>query len=131
MNSKQPSRYIKSRMGNDLKQKILVQNGIIPEGRGKPIPTIAECPRCSLVNSIENKYCSKCSYPLTPSAFEEIKQHEDSKFRRLEKRCDEMQSMIEKIIVGLGNISDQQQLNVLAQLMLSSGILKAESSLQS
>ena len=29
MNSKQPSRYIKSRMGNDLKQKILVQNGII------------------------------------------------------------------------------------------------------
>jgi hypothetical protein len=42
-----------------------------------------------------------------------------------------MQSMIEKIIVGLGNISDQQQLNVLAQLMLSSGILKAESSLQS
>jgi hypothetical protein len=29
MNSKQGARYIKRRMGNDLKQKILVQNGII------------------------------------------------------------------------------------------------------
>jgi len=31
MNSKQSSRYIKTRMGNDLKQKILLQNGIISE----------------------------------------------------------------------------------------------------
>ncbi len=31
MNSKQGVRYIKRRMGNDLKQKILVQNGIISE----------------------------------------------------------------------------------------------------
>ena len=31
MNSKQGSRYIKRSMGNDLKQKILVQNGIISE----------------------------------------------------------------------------------------------------
>jgi hypothetical protein len=31
MNSKQGTRYIKRRMGNDLKQKILAQNGIISE----------------------------------------------------------------------------------------------------
>jgi len=31
MNSKQSARYIKRRMGNNLKQKILVQNGIISE----------------------------------------------------------------------------------------------------
>jgi hypothetical protein len=31
MNPKQRARYIKRRMGNDLKQKILVQNGIISE----------------------------------------------------------------------------------------------------
>ena len=35
MNSKQGARYIKRRMGNDLKQKILVQNGIITEGNTK------------------------------------------------------------------------------------------------
>jgi integrase/recombinase XerD len=29
MNSRQGNRYIKARMGNDLKQKILIQNGIL------------------------------------------------------------------------------------------------------
>ena len=73
MNSKQGARYIKRRMGNDLKQKILVQNGIISEQQVEKKPSILNCPRCSLVNAIENKYCSKCSYPLVPSAFDEIK----------------------------------------------------------
>jgi integrase/recombinase XerD len=36
MNSKQPSRYIKTRMGNDLKEKILSQNGIVSESDAKP-----------------------------------------------------------------------------------------------
>src|ERR687884_1349734 len=67
MNSKQSARYIKSRMGNDLKQKILVQNGIISEEQMEKKPSVLNCPRCSLVNAIDNKYCSKCSYPLVPS----------------------------------------------------------------
>jgi integrase/recombinase XerD len=64
MNSKQGARYIKSRMGNDLKQKILVQNGIISEQQVEKKPSVLNCPRCNLVNAIDNKYCSKCSYPL-------------------------------------------------------------------
>jgi hypothetical protein len=32
-------------------------------------------------NGIENKYCSKCSYPLVPSAFEEIKLAEESRIK--------------------------------------------------
>ncbi len=61
MNSKQGSRYIKRRMGNDLKQKILIQNGIITESEVEKKPSVHNCPRCSLVNTFENKYCSKCS----------------------------------------------------------------------
>ena len=86
MNSKQGARYIKRRMGNDLKQKILVQNGIILEQQIEKKPPVLNCPRCSLVNAADNKYCSKCSYPLIPSAFEEIKAAEDIKFRALEER---------------------------------------------
>ena len=86
MNSKQAARYIKSRMGNDLKQKILAQNGIIPDEEGKPKPTIAECPRCNLVNTIENKCCSACAYPLVPSAFEEIKAAENMRIQTLERK---------------------------------------------
>ena len=70
MNSKQPARYIKARMGNDLKQKILVQNGIILETEVKPLPTVSECARCQLVNPLENKYCSTCGYPLSVTAYE-------------------------------------------------------------
>ena len=64
MNSKQSARYIKRRMGNDLKQKILVQKGIISEQEIERKPSILNCPRCSLVNAIENKYCSKCLFDM-------------------------------------------------------------------
>ncbi len=102
MNSKQGSRYIKNRMGDELKNKILEQNGIILDTELKPKLTIAICPRCELVNQIENKYCSKCSYPLTPQAFEEIKNEEDAKFKALEERQSkeiaDMQYKLQKIM---------------------------------
>ena len=86
MNSKQGTRYIKRRMGNDLKQMILEHNGILSPQELERKPSILTCPRCNLVNSIENKYCSKCFYPLVPSAFEEIKIAEEIKINQLEKR---------------------------------------------
>lgn len=82
MNSKQGIRYIKKRMGNDLKQKILEYNGIVST-EVLDRRTSLNCPRCSLANAIDNKYCSKCSYPLVPSAFEEIKMAEDMKINNL------------------------------------------------
>jgi integrase/recombinase XerD len=98
MNSKQSARYIKRRMGNDLKQKILVQNGIISEQEIEKKPSILNCPRCSLVNAIENKYCSKCSYPLIPSAFDEIKEAENMKIRQIqEKNEQDMKNMREEM----------------------------------
>ena len=83
MNSKQGVRYIKRRMGNDVKQKILVQNGIISEQHERKKPSILDCPRCNLVNAIDNKYCTKCSYPLVPSAFDEIKEAENRKIQEM------------------------------------------------
>jgi integrase/recombinase XerD len=44
------------------------------------------CARCNLTNVIENKYCSGCSYPLSPLAFEEIKAAENMKIQVLEKK---------------------------------------------
>lgn len=69
MNSKQGARYIKRRMGNDLKRQILMHNGILTENEIQKKPSISICPRCSLVNALDNKYCSKCSYPLSPPSF--------------------------------------------------------------
>jgi integrase/recombinase XerD len=61
MNSKQGSRYIKRRMGNDLKQKILSYNGIMTKDQ-RPTPSVRECPRCEFINEMENKE-SFTSYP--------------------------------------------------------------------
>lgn len=42
MNSKQPSRYIKARMGNNLKEKILLENGIISKAEVKNGPSVMD-----------------------------------------------------------------------------------------
>ena len=86
MNSRQGSRYIKRRMGDELKEQILKRNGIIQQIDTKEKLSILNCPRCELVNAIENKYCSKCSYPLKPEAFDEIKLEENKKIQELEYR---------------------------------------------
>jgi hypothetical protein len=90
MNSKQGSRYIKRLMGNDLKEKILLYNGIITENEIQKKLSILKCPRCSLINAIENKYCSKCSYPLIPSAFDEIKEAENAKVQPIEEKYEQI-----------------------------------------
>jgi len=86
INSKQGSRYIKKRMGNELKNKILEYNGIVTEDIQKKKPTVSNCPRCNHSNAFENKYCSKCSYPLKPSAFDGIKLSEEDRIKGLEER---------------------------------------------
>lgn len=86
MNSKQGTRYIKTRMGTDLKNKILEQNGITTQDYKNPQSLNHNCPRCTFVNVHENKYCSKCSYPLNPSAYEEIKKSEEDKLTTMERK---------------------------------------------
>lgn len=69
-------------------------------------PSVHVCPRCTLVNTIENKFCSKCSYPLTASAFEEIKFAEEKRIRTLEEKYqkdmtgirEEMNERLDKIV---------------------------------
>src|ERR1051326_8967970 len=53
MNSKQGSRYIKKRMGNELKTKILEYDGIFLEPLKKPKSSVLDCPRCALVNALD------------------------------------------------------------------------------
>lgn len=91
MNSKQPSRYIKARMDNDLKQKILVQNGIITEVDSKPKPTVADCARCQLVNPLENKYCSSCGYPLSVAAYEELEAADNKELNMVKMQLQELE----------------------------------------
>jgi integrase/recombinase XerD len=122
MNSKQGSRYIKRRMGESLKNQILVHDGIISaeSAAAQRKPSVLSCARCSLVNAIDNKFCSKCSYPLTPQAYEEIKEAENSKLQILEeKHRQQMKDLEEKMDQQFKQIMSMVQQNpTLAQLKL-------------
>src|SRR5919106_1252594 len=99
MNSRQGLRYIKNRMGNDLKQKILVQNGIVSEIDANKNLSVLRCPRCTLINAVSNKYCSKCSYPLTPAAYEEIRIDEEKRIQdKYEKEIKKMRQEIRETL---------------------------------
>ena len=110
MNSKQGSRYIKRRMGNELKRQILERNGIISDDVALATkPAVLNCPRCIQVNAVENKFCSKCSYPLSNDAYKELKEREaqasQQKFQQdMENMRHEMerkfQIILEKIDFG-------------------------------
>ena len=116
MNSKQGSRYIKRRMGEDLKNQILVRNGIISEesAAAQRKPSVLSCARCSLVNAMDNKFCSKCSYPLTPQAYEEIKTQEDMKLMIMEERHkQDIDAMREEMNKQFGQIMSMIQQNPL------------------
>jgi hypothetical protein len=119
MNSKQGSRYIKTRMGNELKTKILEYNGIISEEIPKKKSSVLNCPRCDLTNAYENKYCSKCSYPLKPEAFEEIKDEENKKILELESKYKEMDSVLQNLLRAFSKVDDSGKQKIAKQLIES------------
>ena len=45
----------------------------------------------------------------------------------MEKRFNNMQSMLEKLILGLTETKNQEQLNTLAESLFTSGVLKGTS----
>ncbi len=118
MNSKQGTRYIKRRMGNELKEKILSYNGIVIETDTKNQKTVIDCTRCHLVNAIENKYCSKCSYPLKPEAYEEIKSEEDKRMKILEEKQKQKDEQINQLI------AKQEKFEKMIQSLIDIGQLK-------
>jgi hypothetical protein len=81
-------------MGNDLKNKILEHNGISIGFITKQKPTILDCSRFNLTNALENKYCSKCSYLLSPQAYNEIKQNEEKRIILTDKEGNPLYSVI-------------------------------------
>jgi hypothetical protein len=106
-------------MGQDLKNRILVQNGIIPDVDLKKKPPVMSCPRCSETNPRENKFCSKCSYPLNAQAYEEIKSSENERFQRLEQRNEDTANMLKTVLNILANMDDESKKKVAKDLVLT------------
>ncbi len=110
MNSKQGTRYIKKRMSNELKNKILEHEGISVEPSKMHKSSVSTCPRCDFVNPLENRYCSKCSYPLSVEAYDQLKQDEEKRFIEMEKKYTNILTSIENKLEKLLLMVDIQKL---------------------
>ena len=116
--------------GNESSESILEAYGIITKDqKGSPILRSKHCPNCNEPNKPDAKFCAKCRMVLTYDAYNETLEEQEDKEDRLikmEEQFNTMRSMIEKLIVGLNKTTDQQQLNILAESMFASGILKSK-----
>ncbi len=126
MNSKQPARYIKRRMGNTLKMYILAREGIILDGEEQAIvkanqPVIINCPRCNFVNSKETRFCSKCSYPLIPAAYDEVKAAEQKQIQEINNKYEQTQSQVRLILSALAKMDDSAKTAFARQLFQNGG----------
>jgi hypothetical protein len=59
----------------------------------------------------------------------ESQKKKENEVKAMREQVNSMQSMLEKLIAGLSNTTDQQQLNVMAKSLFSSGVLKTTSSI--
>src|ERR671919_2124250 len=114
--------------GNESSESILQEYGILPkDNQERDILRPRQCPNCNEPNRPDQKFCVKCRMVLTYDAYSETVEDQKKKEDRLEmmeEKFNAMQSMMEKLLVGLSKETGQQQLNTIAQSMLSCGILK-------
>jgi hypothetical protein len=54
----------------------------------------------------------------------ESQKEKEDKMTVMEKKFNNMQGMLEKLIAGLSNTTDQNQLNTMAKSLVNSGVLK-------
>ena len=68
-----------------------------------------------MVNAFDNKYCSKCSYPLVPSAFDEIKEAENRKLQEVQAKYEQDMKSLRK---------ELEPLLVLKNMLIKEGALE-------
>ena len=117
--------------GNESSESILEAYGIITkEDKDSNCLRSKQCPNCSEPNKPDSKFCAKCRRVLTYDAYNETLDSEKQKQDRLmsvEERLNSTQQMLQRLISGLGDITDQKQVNVMAKSLFSSGLLKSAS----
>ncbi|MGA6989026.1 MAG: zinc ribbon domain-containing protein [Nitrososphaeraceae archaeon] len=114
--------------GNESSESILQEYGILPrDNKELDLLKPKQCPNCNEPNRPDQKFCAKCRMVLTYNAYSETLESEKQKQDRLtlvEDQLNSTQQMLQQLIAGLGKMTDQQQINVMAKSLYSTGILK-------
>ena len=114
--------------GNESNDSILEAYGIISKDKQlSEALRPKQCPNCNEPNKPDSKFCAKCRMVLTYDAYSETLESEkqkDDKLTTMEKQFNEMQSQMQSLVSTLSKLTEQGQVNAVAQTLYSSGILK-------
>ena len=78
------------------------------------------CLNCNEPNKPDSKFCAKCRMVLTYDAYSETLESEKQK----EDRVSVLEKQMRSLVSTLSKLTEQGQVNTVAQTLYSSGILK-------
>jgi integrase len=130
-NSHMAQKYIHY-FGNESSESLLEAYGIVTKNN-VPIDTLNPkiCSNCNEGNTQDAKFCSKCKMIMSLEGYHEAlesQKEKEDQLTKMQQQFNNMQSMLENLIRGLSNATDQQQFNTMTQSLLSSGVLKVAAS---
>src|SRR5439155_24677898 len=107
--------------GNESSESLLEAYGIVTKDE-KLLDTLKpkQCPNCSEPNKPDSKFCAKCRMALTYDAYSETLESEKQK----EDRVSVLEKQMRSLVSTLSKLTEQGQVNTVAQTLYSSGILK-------
>jgi integrase len=107
--------------GNESNDSILEAYGIISKDKQlSEVLRPKQCPNCNEPNKPDNKFCAKCRMVLTYDAYSETLESEKQK----EDRVSVLEKQMQSLVSTLTKLTEQNQVNAVAQTLYSSGILK-------
>jgi len=116
--------------GNESNESILEAHGFVTNKDKKHLSEALrpkQCPNCDEPNKPDSKFCAKCRMVLTYDAYSETLESEKKKEDKLsimEKQFNAMRSQMRSLVSTLSKLTEQGQVNAVAQTLYSSGILK-------
>jgi integrase len=107
--------------GNESSDSLLEAYGIVTKDKNQlSVLRPKSCPNCNESNKPDSRFCAKCRMVLTYDAYSETLESEKEKDDRVSVLEKQMQSLVST----LSKLTEQGQVNTIAQTLYSSGILK-------
>jgi hypothetical protein len=107
--------------GNESNDSLLEAYGIVTKDKNQlSVLRPKSCPNCNEPNKPDSKFCAKCRMVLTYNAYSETLESEKHK----EDRVSVLEKQMQSLVSTLSKLTEQGQVNTVAQTLYSSGILK-------
>jgi integrase/recombinase XerD len=120
MNSNMAQKYIHY-FGNESSESLLEAYGIVTKDN-IPIDRLNPkiCPNCNEGNTQDAKFCGKCKMIMSFEGYQEALESQ----KENEDRVSVLEKQMQSLVSTLSKLTEQCQVNAVAQTLYSSGILK-------